>query len=325
MDRRAFLAGAAALLAPPLAAEAQQAGKVYRVGVLQPFPNTPAVNYTEAVRQGLRDHGYVEGQNIVIEHRMSSVLKEHPALLADLVSRNVDVIVTWSTPAVLAAKKATSAIPIVGISGDPVRTGLVASLARPGGNLTGLAILTDELELKNLQLLKEIAPGVTRVAVLWNPDNPVWAHALKRLQEEAPALGLKLQPLAVRDSRDLEVIFAAAIREKAGALVVFREAIFNPLRLDIVNFAAAHRLPAVYGTPIFIETGGLLVYGANFLDMVRRTGGYVDKILKGAKPADLPIEQPTKFELVINLKTAKALGLTIPPSILLRADQVIED
>ena len=324
MDRRVFLAGAAALLGAPLVAEAQQAGKVYRVGVLQPFPNTPAVNYTEAVRQGLRDHGYVEGQNIVIEHRMSSVLKEHPALLADLVSRNVDVIVTWSTPAVLAAKKATSAIPIVGISGDPVRTGLVASLARPGGNLTGLAILTDELELKNLQLLKEIAPGVTRVAVLWNPDNPVWAYALKRLQEAAPALGLKLQPLAVRDSRDLEVIYAAAIREKAGALVVFREAIFNPLRHDIVNFAAAHRLPAVYGTPIFIETGGLLVYGAKFLDMVRRTGGYVDKILKGAKPADLPIEQPTKFELVINLKTAKALGLTIPQSLLLRADQVIE-
>ena len=325
MERRTFLALLpGSLLAAPLAAEAQQARKVYRVGVLQPFPNTPAVNYTEAVRQGLRDHGYVEGQNIVIEHRMSSVLKEHPALLADLVSRNVDVIVTWSTPAVLAAKKATSAIPIVGISGDPVRTGLVASLARPGANLTGLAILTDELELKNLQLLKEIAPGVTRVAVLWNPDNPVWAHALKRLQEAAPALGLKLQPLAVRDSRDLEAIFAAAIREKAGALVVFREAIFNPLRQDIVNFAAAHRLPAVYGTPIFIETGGLLVYGANFLDMVRRTGGYVDKILKGAKPADLPIEQPTKFELVINLKTAKALGLTIPQSLLLRADQVIE-
>jgi putative ABC transport system substrate-binding protein len=316
-----FLLG---LLAAPLVVEAQQAGRVWRIGLLQPFPNTPAVNYTQAVRQGLRDHGYVEGQNIVIEHRMSSVLKEHPALLSDLVSRNVDVIVTWSTPAVLAAKKATSAIPIVGISGDPVRTGLVASLARPGGNLTGLAILTDELELKNLQLLKEIAPGVTRVAVLWNPDNPVWVHALKRLQEAAPALGLKLQPLAVRDSRDLEAAFAAAIREKAGALVVFREAIFNPLRHDIVNFAAAHRLPAVYGAPVFIEIGGLLVYGANFLDMVRRTGGHVDKILKGAKPADLPIEQATKFEMVINLKTAKALGLTIPPSVLVRADQVIE-
>jgi putative ABC transport system substrate-binding protein len=205
-----------------------------------------------------------------------------------------------------------------------VQTGLVESLARPGGNLTGLAILTDELELKNLQLLKEIVPGVTRVAVLWNPDNPVWTHALKRLQEAAPALGVKLQPLAVRDSRELEFAFAAAIREKAGALVVFREGIFNPLRHEIVNFASAHRLPAAYGAPIFIELGGLLVYGANFLDMLRRAGGYVDKILKGAKPADLPIEQATKFEMVINLKTAKALGLTIPPSVLVRADQVIE-
>jgi putative ABC transport system substrate-binding protein len=278
----------------------------------------------EAVRQGLRDHGYVEGQNIVIEHRLSQAPKENPVLVADLLRRKVDILVTWTTPALVAAKKATSTIPIVGISGDPVQTGLVESLSRPGGNLTGLAILTDELELKNLQLLKEIVPGATRVAVLWNPDNPVWLHALKRLQEAAPALGVKLQPLAVRHSRDLETAFAAAIREKAGALLVLRESIFNPLRHDIVNFAAAHRLPAAYGGPTFIEVGGLLVYGANFLDMIRRAGGYVDRILKGAKPADLPLEQATKFELVINLRTAKALGLTIPPSLLARADQVIE-
>jgi ABC-type uncharacterized transport system substrate-binding protein len=196
----------------------------------------------------------------------------------------------------------------VGISGDPVRTGLVASLSRPGGNLTGLAILTDELELKNLQLLKEIAPGVTRVAVLWNPDNPVWTDALKRLQEAAPMLGVKLQPLAVRGAGDLEAAFATATREKADALLVFREQIFIHSRQHIANFAATHRLPAIYGSLDFVEVGGLIVYAANILDMLRRTGGYVDRILKGTKPADLPIEQPTKFEMVINLKTARALA-----------------
>ena len=325
MDRRRFLlTSLAGAFAAPLAAGAQQAGRVWRIGVLQVGSNTPAIDYMEAVRQGLRDHGYVEGQNIVIEHRLSQAPKENPVLVADLLRRKVDILVTWTTPALVAAKKATSTIPIVGISGDPVQTGLVESLSRPGGNLTGLAILTDELELKNLQLLKEIVPGATRVAVLWNPDNPVWLHALKRLQEAAPALGVKLQPLAVSHSRDLETAFAAAIREKAGALLVLREIIFNPFRHDIVNFAAAHRLPAAYGGPTFIEVGGLLVYGANFLDMIRRAGGYVDRILKGAKPADLPLEQATKFELVINLKTAKALSLTIPPSLLARADQVIE-
>jgi putative ABC transport system substrate-binding protein len=324
VNRRTLLTGMIALLTVPLATEAQQAAKVYRVGVLQTIPNTEAMNYMEAVRRGLRDHGYIEGRNIAIEHRMSAAPKENPALLADLLNREIDILITWTTPALVAAKKATSAIPIVGISGDPVQTGLVASLARPGGNLTGLAILTDELELKNLQLLKEIAPEVTRVAVLWNPDNPVWTPTLKRLQEAAPALGVKLQPLAVRGPGDLEAAFAAPAREKAGALLVFREGIFTPLRQHIANFAAMHRLPAIYGQQSFIEVGGLIVYAANFLDMLRRAGAYVDKILKGAKPADLPIEQPTKFELVVNLKTAKALGLTIPPALLLRADQVIE-
>jgi putative ABC transport system substrate-binding protein len=304
VDRRRFLlTSLAGTIATPIAARSQQTGRVWRIGVLQVGSNTPALNYTEAVRQGLRDHGYVEGQNVAIEHRISNAAKEHPALIADLLGQKIDVLVTWTTPALVAAKKATSTIPIVGISGDPVQMGLVESLARPGGNLTGLAILTDELELKNLQLLKEIAPEVTRVALLWNPDNPVWTHALKRLKAAAPPLGVSLQPLAVRDSRDLTAAFAAALREKADALLVFREAIFNPLRHEIVNFAAAHRLPAAYGGPYFIEVGGLLVYAANFLDMIRRAGGYVDKILKGAKPTDLPIEQATKFELVINLKS----------------------
>jgi putative tryptophan/tyrosine transport system substrate-binding protein len=279
---------------------------------------------TEAVRQGLRDHGYVEGQNIVIEHRVSETPKDNPALVAELLGRKIDILVTWTTPALVAAKKATSTIPIVGMSGDPIQTGLIASLARPGGNITGIAILTDELELKNLQLLKEAFPGVTRVAILSNPDNPVWTHALKRLQEAAPALGVKLQPLAVRDSGDLKMAFDAAIRERADGLLVVREASFAAIRHQIADFAARRRLPAIYGGLVYVDAGALMSYGANILDTLRRLGGYVDKILKGAKPADLPVEQPTKFELVINLKTAKALGLTIPQSVLLRADHVIE-
>ena len=324
MDRRAFL-GTLGLLAAPLAIEAQPAeGKVYRIGLLQGTPNTPALNLTEAVRQGLRDHGYVEGRNLVIEHRVSETPTDNPALGADLLGRKIDLLVTWTTPALVAAKKATSTIPIVGMSGDPVQTGLIASLARPGGNITGIAILTDELELKNLQLLKEAFPGVTRVAILSNPNNPVWTHALKRLQEAAPALGVKLQPLAVRDSGDLKMAFDAATRRRADALLVVREASFTAIRHQIADFAARHRLPAIYGGLVFVETGALISYGANIQDNLRRLGGYVDKVLKGAKPADLPVEQPTKFELVINLKTAKALGLTIPPSLLQRADQVIE-
>ena len=324
MDRRRFLlTSLAGALAAPLAADAQ-AGTVHRVAVLQALPDTPAIKYMEALRQGLREHGYVEGQNIIIEHRLSRAPKDNPALLADLLGRNIQVLITWSTPALLDAKKATNTVPIVGISGDPVQTGLVASLARPGGNVTGLAILTDELELKNLQLLKEAVPRIIRVAVLWNPDNPVWPPALKRLNEASPMLGVQLQSLAVRDSGELTAALATATRERADALLVFREQIFNVLREDIVRFTAAHRLPAIFGQHAFIEVGGLIIYAASFPDMLRRVGRYVDKILRGAKPGDLPIEQPTKFELVINLKTAKALSLTIPPSLLARADQVIE-
>jgi putative ABC transport system substrate-binding protein len=325
MDRRRFLlTSLAGTLAAPLAAEAQPAGKVYRLGFLQPLPNTRDVNFREVFSQGLRDHGYIEGQNIVIEHRMSKVSTENPALLADLLGRRIDILVTWTTPALKAAKQATSTIPIVGISGDPVQMGLIASIARPGGNLTGLAILSDELELKNLQLLKEAAPRINRVAIFSNPDNPVWTNVLKRLQEVAPALGVKLQPLEVRGSGDLEAVFAAAAKESAEALLVFRDAIFPGLRQQITDFAARRRLPAISGERLFVEAGALMMYAANFPLLLRRAATYVDKILKGAKPADLPIEQPTKFELIINLKAAKALGLAIPPSLLARADQVIE-
>ena len=325
MDRRRFLLTTlAGVFAAPLATEAQPAGKVYRLGFLQPQANTRDVNFREVFSQGLRDHGYIEGQNLVIEHRMSKESTENPALLADLLGRKIDILVTWTTPALMAAKQATSTIPIVGISGDPVQMGLIASIARPGGNLTGLAILSDELELKNLQLLKEAAPRISRVAIFSNPDNPVWTNVLKRLQEVAPVLGVKLQPLEVRGSGDLDVAFAAAAKERAEALLVFRDAIFANLRQQITDFSARRRLPAISGERLFVEAGALMMHAANFPLMLRRAATYVDKILKGAKPADLPIEQPTKFEFVINLKTAKALGLTIPASLLLRADQVIE-
>jgi ABC-type uncharacterized transport system substrate-binding protein len=324
MNRRRFLlTSLAGAFTVTLAAEAQ-ARKVHRIGVLQALPDTPAISYMAALRQGLREHGYVEGENIIIEHRLSRAPNDNPPLLADLLGRNIEVLITWSTPALLDAKNATSTVPIVGISGDPVQTGLVASLAHPGGNVTGLAILTDELELKNLQLLKEAVPTVIRVAVLWNPDNPVWLPALKRLNEASPKLGVQLQSLAVRDSGELTAALATATRERADALLVFRGQIFDVLREDIVRFTTAQRLPAIFGQHAFIEVGGLIIYAASFPDMLRRVGRYVDKIFKGAKPADLPIEQSTKFELVINLKTAKALGLTIPLSLLTRADQVIE-
>jgi putative tryptophan/tyrosine transport system substrate-binding protein len=326
MDRRRFLlTSLAGTVAVPLAAGAQQAGKMYRIGFLQTTPNTVALTHLEVFRQGLRALGYVEGQNIVIEYRMSQEPKDNPGLLADLIGRRIDLLVTWSTPALVAAKQATTTIPIVGISGDPVRVGLVGSLGRPGGNLTGIAILTDELELKNLHLLKEAAPGITRVAILWNPDNPVWTHALRRLHEAAPALGVELQPLAARESSDLAAAFAIATQKRANALLVVNDGIFFVAhRRAIINFAAANRLPAVFGARVFVREGGLMAYMVNFADLIRYTATYVDKILKGAKPADLPVEQPTKFELVINLKTAKALGLTIPPSLLARADEVFE-
>jgi putative ABC transport system substrate-binding protein len=315
---------ALALLTAPVAAAGQQLGKVPRIGYLQPGERPPA--WLEAFRQGLRDHGYVDGQNIVVEQRLATGATEQRAVLADFVALKVGVIVTFSTPAVSAAKEATNTIPIVGITGDPVRTGLIASFARPGGNVTGLSIVTDELELKKLQLLKEAVPTLSRVAVLWNAGNRVWIHTLERLHEVAPTLGVQLRPLAIRESQELDAAFASAMENKANGLLVVEDALFSipTEQKRIVTLATKVRLPVISAGHGAAEAGGLMSYAVHFPDMLRRTAGYVDRILKGANPADLPVEQPTKFELVINLKTAKALGLTIPPSLLQRADQVIE-
>jgi putative tryptophan/tyrosine transport system substrate-binding protein len=329
MDRRAFIGTlTGGLLAAPLAAEAQPAGKVPRVGFLAASSASDAANarWIEAFRQGLRDLGYVEGRNIVIEYRYAGEKYERlPALAAELVRLKVDVIVSHGTPGPLAAKHATSVIPIVMTSaGDPVASGLVSSLARPGGNVTGMSLMVPELGGKRLQLLKEILPGLSRVAVLWNATNPYNSLVMREMEATATTLGVQLQSLVVRGPDDFEGALAAAATGRAAALTAVEDPLTNTKRIQIVDFAAKSRLPAIYGIKEFVDAGGLMSYGVHFADSYRRAAAYVDKILKGAKPADLPVQQPTKFEFAINLKTAKALGLTIPPSLLQRADQVIE-
>jgi putative tryptophan/tyrosine transport system substrate-binding protein len=314
------------LLAAPLAAEAQAPAKVPRIGFLS--SQTPAVSapYLEAFRQGLRELGYVEGQNIAIEYRFSEGRPERlPALAAELVRLKVDVIVTTAPPAAPAAKQATSTIPIVFTSAiDPVASGLVASLAQPGGNITGLATMFSEVVGKHLELLKEVAPKVSRVAVLQGQSTPVNTQTLRQAEGAARTLGLQLLIVQARTSAEIDTAFAAMRSQRVGGVLVLRDTFFFLQRTQIVALAAKSQLPVVYGFREDAEAGGLMAYGASIHQMWRRAATYVDKILKGAKPADLPVEQPTKFELVINLKTAKALGLTIPPSLLQRADEVIQ-
>jgi putative tryptophan/tyrosine transport system substrate-binding protein len=308
----------------PLAAVAQERGKVPRVGVLCPMTCTgPSL---ETFRQALYELGYVEGQTIALEYQAAEGREERlPALAVDLVRRQVDVIFTvWGTAAALAAKHATASVPIImGAVGDPVEAGLVASLARPGGNITGLSSLALDLEGKRLELLKEVIPGLSHVAVLWDPANPYSVLAFKQTQAAAQALGVQLVPVRVREPDDFERAFAALSTERPDALVVHAYIILVMHRARIVEFAAKSRLPAIYALRDFIESGGLMAYGVHLPTLYRRAATYVDKILKGAKPADLPVEQPMKFELVINLKTAQALGLTIPPTLLFQADEVI--
>jgi len=303
-------------------AHAQQPKKIPRIGFLQPGVFPPA--YREEFRKGLRQLGYVEGENILVEYRLAKGLKELSTRVAELVGLNVDVMVTWTTPGTLAAKQGTKTIPIVAVSGDPVETGLVASLARPGGNVTGFAILTTDLETKKLELLREAIPGISRIGVLWNPDNPVWASAWKELPNAAQSLGLKLQSLEVRDPGAFEQVLASATSQHAGALLVVQERLFVTHRQRIVELAARKRLPAIYGETHFVDAGGLMSYGASVPDMLRRSAVYVDKILKGTKVTELPVEQAMKFEMTVNLKAAKQIGLMIPPNVLARADKVIK-
>jgi len=325
VERRAFMGVlASGLLAAPLAAEAQRAGKVHRIGYLSGGLSTYRI---EAFRQGLRELGWVEGQNIVIEYRYAEGRFDRlPDLAAELVRLKVDIIVAVATPASAAAKNATETIPIVGISlGDPVGTGLIASLARPGGNVTGVSYSVGvETIGKGLELLKEIVPNVRRVAILSNPGNPLHAPAVRDVKVAARSLGVQLQLLETRGPTEFDGAFAAMAKERVGGLFVVADTMFNLHRAQLVELAAKSRLPAAYGTRDAVEAGGLMSYGPSLPDLFRRGATYVDKILKGAKPADLPVEQPTKFELVINLKTAKALGLTIPPSLLARADELIQ-
>jgi len=329
IDRRTFLAGTGvALLAAPFAAEAQQAAKIARIGYLS--HNRAANPHThEAFRQGLRDLGYVEGRNVVIEYRDAEGKFERlSALAAELVALKVDVIVAPATAGALAATQATRTLPIVfAVAADPVTSGLVTSLARPGGNVTGLSILAPELVGKNLELLTQGVPGVSRVAVLRQPGvlgERTEKDMLKEAEVAARALGVRPQFIEARGPDDFDRAFSEMIRVHAGALTVLPSTMFGSERRRLVDLAAKNRLPAMYSWREFVDAGGLMSYGPNVADNYRRAAAYVDKILKGAKPADLPVEQPTKFELVINRKTAKTLGLTIPPSLLQRADEIAQ-
>jgi len=323
ISRRAFIAGAVGVVAGPLAAKGQPAGKVWRIGVLG--AGTATAPFAGALRQGLREFGYVEGQNIAIEWRDAQGRQErYPEAAAELVRLKVDVIVAAGTPATLAAKNATNKIPIVmTLVADPVGAGFVDSLARPGGHITGLASIANEVVGKQLELLKEAIPGVSRVVVLRNPGNDSHPLMLREADAVARALGVQLQILEVRSPDELDATFAAISGKQVGALLVLADGMFFQHRTRITDLAAKRRLPAMFQGKENVEAGGLMSYGVSVPDMVRGAATYVDKILKGTKPADLPVEQPTKFELVVNLRTAKALGLTIPQSLLIRADEII--
>ena len=304
--------------------DAQQPASPRLVGVLL-GGFAPDSKEAQQFRHGLLDAGYAEGRDVVIEWRSASGdYAQVPALVADLVQRKVDVIVVTGTPAAQAVQRATSTIPIVmAVVADPVGSGLVTNLAHPGGNMTGLSMMTSELSAKRLQLLKEAIPRLTRVAVLWNPDTPFHTKVIEDLKAAAPSLSIELKFVGVRTPEQFDPAFSAVRRAHAQALYVIEDTLFFTHRDVLLKLSWQARLPIIYGYRVFADEGGMMSYGPNFGDLLRRSAGYVDKILKGAKPSELPIEQPIKFELVVNLKTAKALGITIPESILLRADEVI--
>ncbi len=314
------------LLAAPLAADAQQPPKIPRIGYLGPGSPSAGAPLLESFRQGLRELGYVEGRNIFIDYRWAEGrFDRFPALAAELIQLRVDVIVTYSNAAVAALQQATRTIPIVvAAMGDPVGSGFVASLARPGGNITGFSSLPEELAGKWVELLREAVPKVSRVAVLAVSQTPAQRTLWKEIQVAAQALRVSPQRQEVAGPDEIEHAFAGFIKGRAQGLIVLPHAVTIDRRTQIVGLAAKNRLPGMYPFSSYVEAGGLMSYGTNFSEQHRRAATYVDKILKGTKPADLPVEQPTRFELVINLKTAKALGLKIPQSVLIRADQVIE-
>ena len=328
MDRRAFISMVGgSILAGPLAAKAQQAGKVYRIGILSggsPTRNSPHI---EAFRQGLRDTGWVEGRDVLIEWRSAEGRTDKlTELMAELVHLKIDVIVTaGSTPATLAAKRATTTTPIVMVAvGAPLATGLVANLARPGGNVTGFTTLGGEVASKRLEFVKDLLPQATQVGLLWNPDNPANAQVYRELSEKARQTQLKLLSIEVRDAKEIDRGFALLVKQRPDVLLLTADPMLLVHMGRVIEFTAKHRLPAIYNTRESVEAGGLMSYDANQPELYKRAARYVDKILKGTPPGDLPVEQPAKFELVINLKTAKALGLTMPPVLRLQADHVIE-
>jgi putative ABC transport system substrate-binding protein len=315
-----------AILGAPLAADAQPVGRTVTIGYLGNSSPALEANLVAAFREGLRQLGYVEGRNLIIKFAWAEGQQErHAALAGELVRLTPDVIVTAGTPGTLAAKQATPSIPIVtAIAGDAVATGLVASLAKPGGNVTGLSTLAPELDGKRFELLKEAVPKLSRVAVLRNPANPFTTIAWKAMQPAAESLGVKLQAVEASSPNDLDRALAQIKAARPDGLVLIVDRFLASYRASLVHFVVENRLPGMFPYPEFVQEGGLMSYGPDYADLFRRTATYVDKILKGAKPSDLPIEQPSKFELVINLKTAKVLGLTIPQSLLIRANEVIQ-
>jgi putative tryptophan/tyrosine transport system substrate-binding protein len=327
MRRREFtalLCGVA--VAMPFAARTQQAGRIYRIGFLTAGSESTSRELRAVLPEALRELGWIEGKNIVFERRYAEDrLDRLPELAAELVRLKVDIIVAAGTLAPLAAKRATASIPIVMQSaGDPLGSGLVTSLARPEGNVTGMSMMVPDIGGKRLELVKELLLQVSRVAVLWNAANPYPALVFKATESAAETLGIQLQSIEVRSPDDFDSAFEALTRERPDALITVEDPLTVDQRKQIVDFAANHRLPAIHGLREFVQVGALMSYGVSLADSNRRAAGYVDKILKGTKPADLPVQQPTKFELVINVKTAKVLGLDLPATLLARADEVVE-
>ena len=327
MDRRSFIGTVAgALIVAPLGTEAQQTGKVWRIGYLGAGARPPDGAPPAALRQALQELGYVDGRNVSYAGRWAEARSERlPALAAELVGLNVDLIVVFGGKAAHAVKEATATIPIVFVGGgDPVAVGLIASLSRPGGNITGISDQSTELSAKRLELLKEVVPKAERVAVLWNADDLAMTLRYQEIEKAARVLRVTVQPLGVREPEDFEPAFSAMTRERPDALVLVTDVLTNLNRKRVLDFATAHSIPAMYEYGFLVRDGGLMSYGPDFDDMLRRAAVYVDRNLKGSKPSDLPVEQPTRYYLLVNLKTAKTLGLTIPQSLQLRADEVIQ-